>query len=781
MNKKKIVIPIIIILVIAFILLVTKTSIKNENATIQKTGASTNLEHYSYTVTASELITNKTDETSIKSNTEHLQNLIDEVSNLGGGLVKIPAGTYYFAPQCANSRRIEEYVIKCKSNVTIEGSGTDETQENKNTILKPFGETTLVAQGGIDMFYFNDYSDYNQEIYLENANFRNFIIDGQEATGKVYNSSGKGFMINLFKNCEWQNIKVLNTDGTGFGMDCPINSTIKNCIAINCGKAVKTKEDPGGSGFGIGTGYSNEESIHIVDCTALGNKKYGIFFEHQSRFTKDATKYPAVRAESFVVSNCKASGNLYDFGAIRGNDVTYENCLSDSSYTNEEVTNITNFKFENMSRRIHLTNCKTEIKFTDIEETDYYYDAVIWAMDNAILNEDIKTTFEPLGKITRAQVINMLWNMEGMQGDVVIGSNGTIGEDLYEDVSNKYKYADSIKWAKQEEIINDGSEFLPDNNCNRGDFITFLWKYAGSPEVSVEHEFSDVQEGSECEKAVNWAISKGITNGSGNGIFSPNEELVRKDIVTFLYRYAKGTNNFNIIYNLFGGEISQTNQTTYQAGMSEFTLNNPTKNGYTFLGWTGSNITENGYLGENNYKPQKIVTISTKDTGNKVFTANWMVDDDEENNDEEDNDEEKTLEIDTDVYKIENLQILKVKANTTIKEFKLNINTNATEVKAYKYNSEDEVLSDDELVSTGMNINFIYQDDSKLFTISVLGDVNGDGRADSSDMIVLNRYRLKKINLDGVFLKSGDFNDDGCVDIKDIVGINRFRLNKMKK
>ena len=73
-----------------------------------------------------------------------------------------------------------------------------------------------------------------------------------------------------------------------------------NCKAINCGKAAKTT-DGGASGFGIGVGYSNNESLIITNCVALNNKKFGFFFEHQSRF--GGSYYPAITSKKFVVSN----------------------------------------------------------------------------------------------------------------------------------------------------------------------------------------------------------------------------------------------------------------------------------------------------------------------------------------------------------------------------------------------------------------------------------------------------------------------------------------------
>lgn len=71
--------------------------------------------------------------------------------------------------------------------------------------------------------------------------------------------------------------------------------------------------------------------------------------------------------------------------------------------------------------------------------------------------------------------------------------------------------------------------------------------------------------------------------------------------------------NFTIGYTLNGGTVSPANPTTYNYGTSTFTLRNPTKTGYTFNGWTGSNGST----------PQTTVTIANHSTGNRSYTANW--------------------------------------------------------------------------------------------------------------------------------------------------------------
>jgi|GEM_PF-1227913 len=249
-----------------------------------------------------------------EQNSIALQALIDELSATGG-TVYIPSGEYLFAAN--GTQTIGTHCIKMRSNVSIVGDG-------ESTVLRPVGESTY----GLDMFYFNEYLDTGKPLYLKNCSFENFVIDASGTSCTYYTSAGKGFMFNLFENCHWYKVTVKHTDATGFGVDCPIDSSISQCAAIACGKAA-TEKNTGASGFGIGFGYAENESIRITECTATGNKKFGFFFEHQGRFNDK--KYGAVPENIFHITDCRASGNLFGFGGVCTVNTVYENCHADAS------------------------------------------------------------------------------------------------------------------------------------------------------------------------------------------------------------------------------------------------------------------------------------------------------------------------------------------------------------------------------------------------------------------------------------------------------------------
>ena len=85
------------------------------------------------------------------------------------------------------------------------------------------------------------------------------------------------------------------------------------------------------------------------------------------------------------------------------------------------------------------------------------------------------------------------------------------------------------------------SLFAPEDGCTRAQIVTFLWRAAGSPESSALSNFNDVPADKYYAKAVAWAVENGITNGTTDTTFSPDDICTRAHGVTFLYRAAKAT------------------------------------------------------------------------------------------------------------------------------------------------------------------------------------------------------------------------------------------------
>ena len=117
---------------------------------------------------------------------------------------------------------------------------------------------------------------------------------------------------------------------------------------------------------------------------------------------------------------------------------------------------------------------------------------------------------------------------------------------------------------------------------------------------------------------------------------------------------------------------------------------------------------------------------------------------------------------------IENGYIKKIQPNTLYTDFVKNINFN----ESYTIKEGEKELTKTDIIKTGQ----ILISGENTYTLVVLGDTNGDGKASIQDIMQINKYRLNKTNLEEKYLLAGDINEDGKTNIKDLLKINQYRL-----
>ena len=108
--------------------------------------------------------------------------------------------------------------------------------------------------------------------------------------------------------------------------------------------------------------------------------------------------------------------------------------------------------------------------FTDVPAGSYYYDAVLWAVENGITKGTSDTTFSPNMTCTRAQIVAFLWRSEKSP------AAGTANP--FADVKSTAYYAGAVLWAVKEDITKGttGTTFSPNADCTRAQIVTFLWR-----------------------------------------------------------------------------------------------------------------------------------------------------------------------------------------------------------------------------------------------------------------------------------------------------------------
>ena len=108
--------------------------------------------------------------------------------------------------------------------------------------------------------------------------------------------------------------------------------------------------------------------------------------------------------------------------------------------------------------------------FTDVPAGSYYYDAVLWAVENGITEGTSDTTFSPNMTCSRAQIVTFLWRSEKSP------AAGTANP--FADVKSTAYYAGAVLWAVKEDITKGttNTTFSPDADCTRAQIVTFLWR-----------------------------------------------------------------------------------------------------------------------------------------------------------------------------------------------------------------------------------------------------------------------------------------------------------------
>lgn len=162
--------------------------------------------------------------------------------------------------------------------------------------------------------------------------------------------------------------------------------------------------------------------------------------------------------------------------------------------------------------------------FTDVPADQYFAQPVAWAVERGITTGTSATEFSPNNTCTTAQILTFLWHSQGDPAVSIANPFSDVAEDEY--------FYNAALWAYEKGLV-EGTTFGGSTPCTRMSTVTYLWKLSSQPAPTTENKFTDVD-----SPAVTWAVEAGITAGTGDATFTPEQTCTRGQIVTFLYRYA---------------------------------------------------------------------------------------------------------------------------------------------------------------------------------------------------------------------------------------------------
>ena len=207
--------------------------------------------------------------------------------------------------------------------------------------------------------------------------------------------------------------------------------------------------------------------------------------------------------------------------------------------------------------------------FTDVLQSHYFAEPVAWAVENEVTAGTSKTTFSPNDDCTREQIVTFLHRAEGKPA-------AASAVNPFSDVKADSYALNAILWAVEQGVtVGTGKNtFSPAAKCTRAQIVTFLYRTAGEPKVAdTKNPFSDVKADSYALNAILWAVENGITQGTGNGKFSPDDTCTRAQAVTFLYRYYHLTESAYVLMNIPYGEFYAAEGTSDVDAVSSSTKN----------------------------------------------------------------------------------------------------------------------------------------------------------------------------------------------------------------
>ena len=248
--------------------------------------------------------------------------------------------------------------------------------------------------------------------------------------------------------------------------------------------------------------------------------------------------YYTIKATAGTGGSITPSGNV---SVREGRDKTFT-ITPDKGYTvsnvkidGRSIGAVKSYTFENVMRAhtIEVSFARAN-GFTDVPLDSYFYEAVMWAVENGVTTGISASRFDLDGICTRAQAVTFLWRAAG-------SPEPETRTMPFTDVPVGSYYYDAVLWAVENGITKgtSGTTFSPNDTCTRAQIVSFLWRSEKTPAASSCNPFTDVKPGAYYLDAVLWAVESGITKGTTAMKFSPDADCTRAQIVTFLWRCKK--------------------------------------------------------------------------------------------------------------------------------------------------------------------------------------------------------------------------------------------------
>ncbi len=432
-------------------------------------------------------------------------------------------GTYYVEPSKSSQKSIDliTYVPKEKSSSRsytaefgFEAHYTYTDKRGKERTGTVDGMLVITVQEPADITISASANGYAT---LDASLFTDYCADHVRSTHKNYdicyvefdgapNSTAYGYLYENYKSGIYNGAKIKSPNGKKFALT-DISAKDKNAYDLESVSYVPGTRNCTGGTF------------------AIYGVKPGTTIKSSTNFTKLCEG-----TIDFVIDGGSVSGNTKKVDLLASQ--TYSNFYYDlinSNVASVRFVSVTGGKliYRDVSSQTPIT------PGTDV----YYLSSTGYLAGRKMLSNVV---FLPGYNQTSATITLKAFDAKDKSANAqYIFTIKPVTTSSFSDMNGYSSYAGSVGLMTNLGIINGvgNNKFNPTGSVTRGEWITMLYRAAGSPAVYSSVSFTDVP--SWCKDAVQWAVQNGITDGIGNNKFGPDMTLDRMQIVTFMYRFAK--------------------------------------------------------------------------------------------------------------------------------------------------------------------------------------------------------------------------------------------------
>jgi hypothetical protein len=178
--------------------------------------------------------------------------------------------------------------------------------------------------------------------------------------------------------------------------------------------------------------------------------------------------------------------------------------------------------------------------FTDVAAKNWFYNDVVYAVQNSLYAGTSATTFSPNDPMTRGMLVTVMHRYAGL----IVPK----AANPFSDVPSGTWYTQAVIWAAENGIVGGigGGKFAPNDNVTREQFATILYRYAkdymgiaDTGKTPAELTFADsAGVSSYAREAVKWCVANGIISGKPGNLFDPKGNATRAEVAAMIHRYT---------------------------------------------------------------------------------------------------------------------------------------------------------------------------------------------------------------------------------------------------